>query len=222
MFTSAYPARWIAITVGAIAAALAVGFAIGPIAFAGNALAELAGMLASILFAVFVVERILASDRDARWQLVAKGTAETLRFGVIKAALVIYNELPAPRPPNADPYAMDAAHDLVGGLARLGAALRGHDARLHVGEFDTRALSDALLPSLTLIRATVLPRLLLIGRGPELIRPIVDFERSLETLDYHISISSQLGVPAVAFFEDLAAVVDGLGDVAAALELIAA
>ena len=87
-------------------AALAYGFSLDARGFAGNALAEFAGMVVSVLLAVLVVDRVLDSARKRRWALVSAQTIGTLEFAFVRAGLAVYLCLAAPRPSDADPFTM--------------------------------------------------------------------------------------------------------------------
>src|SRR4051794_15661195 len=99
----------VSVAVGTIVVALAVGFALDYKGFAGNLLAEVAGMLGSVLLAVLVIDALVERDRAQRWALVADETLEALRFALERATMPFFLRLPAPRPAMANPTSMALA-----------------------------------------------------------------------------------------------------------------
>lgn len=202
---------------GAMAATLAAvvaGFWLDAKGFAGNALAELAGMIASILVALLIVERLVAANQRRRWREVADGTLRTLENAIVQAALDVYLLLPAPRPPAADPFTMSQADHLADGLAMLSAAVARESS---VGE-DPPHVVQLLGPAVRTISEVIIPRLLQINGEPDLVRPLVDIERAMQTLDYDGRLFTRFGLPQGAFAEDLAVFINALGAAAAAME----
>jgi hypothetical protein len=193
---------------------LLAGFAVDAKGFAGNLLAEVIGIVVSAFIAVLLVDRFVEAERKARWQLVADVTKETLRFAVVKAALPIYLQLQAPRPPNADPFVMNEAGDLDGGLRTLSSELRRQAEEATHREPDLGEIARNVLPNTNLIRDVVLPRLILIGAEPDLIRPLVELEDSIERLKYDLWVEERFGLPSSALLKDLAELVDGFTSVA--------
>jgi hypothetical protein len=207
--------RWLAW--GAVAAALiavAAGFWLDAKGFAGNALAELSGVIASILVALFVVERLLAAHQRRRWREVADGTLRTLENAIVQGSLDIYLLLPAPRPPAADPFTMSQADYLPDGLRMLSAAVAKESA---VGE-DPPHVVGLLAPPVRTISEVIISRLLQINGEPDLVRPLVDVERAMQTLDYNARLFERFGLPEGAFAADLAIFIDALAAAAAAME----
>jgi hypothetical protein len=210
-----YP-RWLAWTAAVVAViAVAGGFLIDPKGFAGNALAELAGMIASILVAVLVVERLVAADRNRRWSEVADSTLRTLNNAVVQTSLEIYLLLPAPRPPDADPFSMGIADELPSALATLAAAFHKPSNAAALPD-DPREIYELVRESSALIRETIVPRLLLIGGAPALVSPLVALERSIEALEYDAWLYSRFGLPPGVVADDLASVIDAFARVAEA------
>jgi hypothetical protein len=202
--------RWfifasLAIAVGALIA----GFWLDALGFGSNLLADAVGLPVGVLIAGYLVDRFVESDRERRWQVVSKGTIETLRFAAVKMGLAAYLLLPAPRPPNANPFTMESAGDLPGALQRLAEALRAHGA-VAVARQGQLQVPDQVITSGRLVRDVILPRLLLLQAEPELVQPIIELESALETLDYNVHALERFGLPAPAFFESIAKVIDGL------------
>ncbi len=195
-------------------AAVVAGFWLDAKGFAGNALAELAGMIASILVALLIVERLVAANQRRRWREVADGTLRTLENAIVQAALDVYLLLPAPRPPAADPFTMSQADHLADGLAMLSAAVARESS---VGE-DPPHVVQLLGPAVRTISEVIIPRLLQINGEPDLVRPLVDIERAMQTLDYDGRLFTRFGLPQGAFAEDLAVFINALGAAAAAME----
>jgi len=201
----------------ALAAAVA-GFAVSSTDFLLHLLAELVGLIAGGLAGVLVIDRIAESAREEKWRLVAQGTRGTLRSGVVRAVLGLYMLLPPPRPPRGDPVAMEATDSLVEAIERTGRAFE---------ELDPLALRaeplvalEAVAPHVREIREVVLPRLLLIGGRPEVVRPIVDLEQSFGSLEYDVSLHAAFGLPPAALRDDLVALLRSLRSVAIALDLL--
>jgi hypothetical protein len=215
MFRGFRHSRWLAWAAAAAAAtALAAGFWIDPKGFAGNALAEFAGMIASILVALFVVDTLVAADQRRRWSEVAEGTLGTLENAVVQASLHVYLLLPPPRPPSADPFTMSHAGQLEVGLRELATAVAKEPG---IGE-DPRDVAQVLGPPVRTISEVVISRLLQINGEPELVRPLVDVERAMQTLDYDVELFERFGLPEGAFAADVAVFIGALADAAAAME----
>ena len=177
---------WYAAAAGILAAAVAVGFALDAEAFAGNLLAEAAGVVASVVLAVLVVERLLERDRRARWRLVSEQTARTLRFALVKASVPMYLALPSPKPHGADPRTAEDAGTLADGLVELEDGLRTFGEH---EELKQLRLADVLVetrPHLQLALGEVMPRLLALGRDPGLIQRLMAIEAALQALDYRV------------------------------------
>jgi hypothetical protein len=164
--------------------------------FAGNALAEFAGAILSVLAAVLVLDRLVENDRRRRWNLVAEETVETLRLALIRAGVAMYLRLDAPRPPSADPFTMAIAgpEELVRALRELGGRLRGRrDTQL--GE------PDEWLPEveeqIRLIREGVMPRLLAIG-DEDIVAAVAGVEGRFEELLYAAWAADRFGGEHIA------------------------
>jgi hypothetical protein len=186
------------------ALAAAAGFLLDPEGYGSNLLADAVGIPLGILVGALLVDRQIAANRDEQWKLVAEGTRETLRSAVVRTALSLYTRLPTPRPLSADPVAMDAAGELRGGLVNLGAMLRQEAEGPHRSSpVDVSEVVREIAGSTRLIREVMLPRLLLIGAAPELVRAIVQIDRSLERLDHSAWLESRFGLPRAHAFADL-------------------
>jgi hypothetical protein len=208
--------RWLAWGAAAAAViALAAGFWLDAKGFAGNALAELAGMIASILVALLVVDRLVAAHQKRRWREVADGTLQTLENAIVQAALNVYLLLPAPRPPAADPFTMSQGNHLAEGLSMLSAALTRDSRMLD----DPRPVVLLLEPAMRSVSEVVMPRLLQIGGEPDLVRPLVEIERAMQTLDYDAELFARFGLPKGAFAEDLAIFIKALTTAVAAIDI---
>jgi len=175
------------------AGAIVVGLCLDSKGFVGNLLAEVAGLLLGALLAVLVVDRLLERSRDSAWKLVADGTIRTLEFALVKAALPQYLRLPAPRPPTGDPVSMDGAGELGRAMAVIAAETR-KDGAWELPVQPARVLTE-FAPHLHVIREVVLPRLLMIGTEPDLVRRIIELEEEYENLDYEVLLDAQFGVP---------------------------
>jgi hypothetical protein len=208
-----FPQWFLRACVGLAVLASAGGFLLDSKGFGTNLLADGVAFPTGVLVGALLIDRLIAVDRKRRWQLVADGTVETLRVAVVKTGMAIYMQLPAPRPPNADPMTMEAAGEIDAALAHLSTALRAQrdDPRADAG--DLEAVGQTVVPHLRLIREVILPRLLLIGKEPPIVRPLVRLEQSLEHLDYDIWMSERFGLPSAALFEDLATIIDDMRDV---------
>ena len=154
-----------------LAAALAAGFAIDASSFALHLLAELVGLVASVLVAVFIVDVLIERERDRRWELVAGETTSSLRFAILRAGHSIYLLLPVPRPAAADPYTMSEVPQvgLTVALHTLGGTVR--DTK----DIDLGKALAALHDHLAVVRDSVMPRLLTIGRH-DLIAAVASLE----------------------------------------------
>jgi hypothetical protein len=177
-------------------AALAVGFKLDSKNFAGNALAELAGLILSVLVAVLIVDRLVAQDRRRRWDLVSTQTIDTLHFALTRSGLALYLRLPTPRPPTADPFTMGIAGP--SGLAR---ALQ--DLAPYIRALDDSALGSPAnwLPEveepIRLIREGLMPRLLAIG-DPEVVAVASSVEGRFQDLLHAVWLSNRFGGEQIA------------------------
>jgi hypothetical protein len=194
------------------------GLALDAKGFAGNLFAEAAGVIASAVLALFLVDRLVAADRRARWQLVAETTTETLRSHVVRTALSLYVYLPAPRPVDADPFVMDSAGELSVGLEKLAAELRRVSELPFPPAASAADVADAVVSNTRLIAEVVLPRFMAIGAEPGVVAPIFGLDRSVGKLDYHASLADTFGLPANTLFTDMADVVDDLRKIVEALK----
>jgi hypothetical protein len=154
--------RLFAVACSILAISLGIGLWLDTGGFAGNLLAELAGVVVGTIIAVLVVERLLDQDRRARWSLVEEQTIRTLRFALTKAAMPLYMALPTPRPPNADPVTMDEAGLLGKALTNLSVAL-GDDLPEGFKPAPLRETLASVDPHVVFIRDSVMPRLLTVG-----------------------------------------------------------
>jgi hypothetical protein len=204
----------VAVAVIVIVLALAGGFALDAKGFATHLLAEVVGVLASVLLAVFVVDVLVEREQARRWDLVAVETTTALRFAIIRAGLDVYLMLPAPRPTTADPYTMG-----LGEHGELTAALRSLADAVRETQ-DLGHLSDAvggLRPHLALVRDGVMPRLLAIGQH-ELVARLAALEGSFQDLEHAAWLNERFsGLPAPG--RDLANVIDALAGVAELVDI---
>jgi hypothetical protein len=195
-----------------LAAALAAGFAIDASSYALHLLAELVGLLVSVLVAVFIVDVLVERERDRRWELVAGETTSSLRFAILHAGYNIYLLLPSPRPPAADPYTMSEVPQagLTSSLRRLTETVR--DTR----DIDLSKALTALHDHLALVRDSVMPRLLTIGRH-ELIAAVASLEGRLQQMEHAVWLDERFeGLPDGQL--DLAEVIDAMAAVSELLD----
>lgn len=191
------------------AVATVVGFAIDVEAFAGNLLAETAGILLGAVLAVLIVDRAVEHDRARRWSLVADQTLATLRLVVIRAAMDVYMSLAAPRPSDADPYTLGHAGgegQLTASLHRLADTVRADASRL-----DEEALVSKIRDHLQVVRGGVLPQLLAIGRQ-DLIARLTTLEMAFQNLENTAWLERRFG-GLNQFHEDLGELLEGLAGV---------
>ena len=168
--------------------ALIPGFALDVKAFGQHLIAELVGLLASIVVAVFIVDVLVERERARRWELVAAETTASLRFAIIRAALDVYLLLPAPRPTAADPFTMSET-----GTGSLAAALSTLAGSIEMaGEIRLGDALSALRPHLAIVRNAIMPRLLTIGQH-ELIARVAVLERKLHDLEYTVWLEQRFG-----------------------------
>jgi hypothetical protein len=210
--------RLLAAGVGSIVLLLCVGFALDTRGFAGNVLAEVAGMVGSVLLALLLVDRLVAADRQARWRTVADQSSETLRWGIVRAGLALYLCLPAPRPTAADPYIGNELDALGEALRALSEALQEHAANPFAAPVSPVDVHASVTPSFRVISEVVLPRLLMIGVGPDIAAPVVKLEGSIGRLEYDVWLSDAFGLPTSALYDDLAAIAHDLSVVAASID----
>jgi hypothetical protein len=196
-----------------IAAALGVGFRLDWKGFAGNALAELAGMIASILIAIALVARFTKAERDARWSAVADATTRTLEAAAVRASLPAFVQLPTPRSPALDPQMARSVGRLPQSLAALADALRDLSQDPFAAPSDARQFLDAVLPSTRVITDVVLPRLLSLDVDPRLIEPIVELESIVAQLDYHAWMAATMQISPSTLLKDAADLVAALSTV---------
>lgn len=168
--------------------ALVAGFALDAKTFGEHLLAELVGLLVSILVAVFIVDVLVERERSRRWDLVSAETVASLRFAVIRAGLDVYLLLPAPRPPAADPFTMSDAGEghLAMALSTLARTVEKADA------IELGAALDALRPHLAVARDSVMPRLLAIGQH-RLIASVATLEGKLQKIEYTVWLEERFG-----------------------------
>lgn len=180
-----------AATAVAVVVALAGGFILEPDGFAGNVLAEIAGVLLSVLLAVFIVDKLLERERRRRWDLVSSETIATLRFAVIRAGHSVYLLLPAPRLPEADPYTMSmtSPSELPDALDKLATGVRELDLK-DLGTPDE--VVGCLAPHLGLMRDGIMPRLLAIGEH-ELIALLASVESAFQDLEHSAWLTNRFG-----------------------------
>jgi hypothetical protein len=198
------------LTLGVIAAALSAGFWLDWRGFAGNALSELAGMLASILVAILLVERFMKAERDARWASVAQATSRTLQAAAVRASLPAFVQLPTPRSAALDPQMALSIGLLPNALAALAEALRDIGQDPLARAFDARILLDAVLPSTRVITEVVLPRLLSLDVDPKLVEPIVNLEGVVAELDYHAWMGTAMEISKATVYDDAANLIGAL------------
>lgn len=197
----------------AAAISLLIGFCLDRKGFAGNLLAEVVGVLASVLLAVFVVERAVEQDRAKRWGLVSAETTTTLRLTIVRAAHSIYLVLPAPRPPTADPYTIGL---LVEG--RLPQTLHLLARQVEDGHLVSTGLDvvGGLEDYMALIRSGVMPQLLAIGER-ELVATLTALENAYQELVHAAWLEERFG-PTTGIQPATAALVDALAEVSAVID----
>lgn len=196
----------------ALALCLAAGFWLDSSSFAGNVLAELAGVVVGVGVAVLVVERLVDQDRRARWRLVETQTIRTLRFALVKGALPLYLQLPAPRTPEADPFAMEEADMLGEALQNLAAALREREDTGPERDL-LRSLLDSVGPHLDFVRDVIMQRLLTVGPDPELIKRLAVLDSTYENLDFDAWLEERFGSRADQNTQRMAELADSMGEV---------
>lgn len=201
---------------GVVAVALAIGFLLDWKGFAGNALAELAGIVASVLVALFFVDRFTKAERDARWASVAGATARTLEGAAVRASLRAFVQLPTPRPPHLDPRMAETVGRLPHALVALAAALKeAGQTPLTTPPNDLREFVDAVRPSVRTITDVVLPRLLSLDVEPALVELIVELEGVFGELEYDAWMQQTMEMPSSAFYNDASRLVEALGQIMA-------
>lgn len=201
------------LSVGLTTIALVVGFAIDCEGFAGNLLAEIAGVLVGLLLAIFLVEKILDRERQDRWNRVAEQTMKTLRFALIRASTSVYLSLPTKRPPKADPYTLGLLGDnrLTDALHALAGVIRA-DAEFE----DEEQLLDGMKSHLDLIRGGIMPQLLAIGEH-DLVAELAGLEGAFQDLENTVWLQQRFGGPN-RFNENLATVIDSLAAISSMIE----
>lgn len=203
-----------------LALSLGTGFWLDADSFESNVLAELAGVVLGIGVAVFVVERLVDRDRRARWHLVATETIKTLRFALVRAAMPLYLQLPAPRPNDADPFTMYRSGKLGDGLRALSAKLRDAEPRspeeLKPGLL--REVLNDVAPHLDFIQDMIMQRLLTVGPDPELIKRLAVLESTREDVDHAAWIDERFGSRPGQNTERMADLVDSIRDVVTYLD----
>ena len=177
-------------------AALSAGFLIDFKGFAGNVLAELAGLLFSALVAVLVVDRLVEGDRRRRWRLVSDETLRTFQDALVRAGLEMYLRLEAPRPSPADPYTMSML-----GSEALGAAFVELAAQMRSRSDSEIGEPDTWLPEveshIRLIREGVMPRLLALGDA-HVVAAAAGVEGALQDLLHAVWLAKRFGGEHVA------------------------
>jgi|GEM_PF-5772585 len=196
-----------------LAGILAAGFRLDLGNFGSNVLAEFAGLVASVVVAVLVIERLVDRDRHARWQLVEAQTLKTLHFTLVKAALPLYLHLHDPRPPEANPYGIYQSERLDERLRNLAAALCEREDR-GVKPDPLRPVLEAMAPHVNFIRDSVMQRLLTVGAEPELVRRLALLESNFEDLDFNAWVDEKLGSRPGQNAQRLANLVESMRDVA--------
>jgi hypothetical protein len=194
-------------------AALIVGFMLDAKGFAGNLLAEVAGVLVSVLLAIFIVEKLVERERSRRWDLVSAETTTTLRFAVIRAGHHLYLRLPSPRPAAADPYTLGLfGENRLAGALRLLAERIEETPDLGTGE----DLVAAVRPHLELMRGGVMPQLLAIGEH-DLIARLAALESAFQELEHTVWLQDRLG-QLRQFHPAAAALVNALAEVSESID----
>jgi hypothetical protein len=192
--------------------AIGAGFILDARGFAGNLLAEIAGILISVLLAIFVIDVLLDRARARRWKLVSNETLVTLQFAVIRAGLEIYLLLPAPRPPRADPYtsSMSTHGSIPESLRVLARAIRETEVELDPG------IATRLRPHFEVLRDGVMPRLLTIGEH-DLIARLAALEGTAQDLEHIVWQDTRFGY-SDALPKAIQAVAEALADIAGAVD----
>lgn len=193
---------------------LVVGFALDAKGFSGNLLAEIAGVLVSVLLAVFIVEKAVERERSRRWDLVAEQTTSMLRFAVIRAGTNVYLQLPAPRSAAADPYTLGLLGDkqLSAALSQLAEEMR-KEPELGTGK---EGFVAGLQPHIEFIRAGVMPQLLAIGKH-DLIARLAAVESTFQNLEHTLWLEERFGGPD-QFHVDAAALIEALANLSRAID----
>lgn len=189
--------------------AMSAGFIIDAKSFAGNLLAEIAGVLTGGVLAVLIIDRAIERDRARRWDLVSEQALGTLRFVILRAGMDIYLSLPAPRPPSADPYTRGELEDkrgLTDALHELATVVRATPALGNEEE-----LVDRLKGHLEVVHGGVLPQLLVIGTH-ELIARLSAVEGAFQDLEHAVWLELRFG-GLDQFHIELAKVLDALANV---------
>lgn len=206
------------------AAAIVTGFMLDAAGFAGNLLAEVAGLLLGVLLAVLIVDVLIERERARRWDLVAAETETNLRLAMIRAGLDVYLLLPVPRPPAADPYTMSQAgpHGLSEALRALADAVRAEPSLQRdsgaTGGPEPLAVVEALKPHLELIRTAVMPRLIAVGEH-DLIARLAFLEGAYQELEHSAWMADRFG-GWTQLAVDLGKVIDALSDVSEMTETV--
>jgi hypothetical protein len=212
--------RTAAVIVGSsllLAAILEAGFRLELGHFGSNLVAELAGVVASVVVAVLVIERLIDRDRRARWGLVEAQTLKTLRFTLVKGALPLYLHLHDPRPPEANPYGMYQSEPLDEKLRNLAAALREREDK-KLKPDPLRPVLESIAPHINFIRDSVMQRLLTVGAEPELIRRLALLESTFEDLDFAAWLDENLNSRPGENAQRLGTLADSMRDVVAYLD----
>jgi hypothetical protein len=200
-----------------LAVILAAGFRLDLGNFGSNLLAELAGLVASVVVAILVIERLVDRDRRARWRLVEAQTLKTLRFTLVKCALPLYLHLHDPRPLEANPYGVHQLEPLDERLRNLAAALRKREDR-KLKPDPLRPVLESIAPHINFIRDSVMQRLLTVGAKPELIRRLALLESTFEDLDFDAWLDETLSSRPGENAQRLAELTDSMRDVVAYLD----
>lgn len=205
----------VAIAITVALAATAGGFMLDAKGFGGNLLAEIVGILMAAVLAVLIIDRAVERDRARRWDLVSQQTLSTLRFVVLRAGMDVYLSLPAPRPPNADPYTLGQLGEeggLTDALKELSGVVRTADG---IGVDDELVI--VLKGHLEVVRGGVLPQLLAIGTH-DLIARLSTVEAAFQDLEQTAWLEQRF-TGLNQFHSELAGFIDALAGVSEQIDL---
>jgi hypothetical protein len=174
--------RSIVVTVGLVSGAIiAGGFAAGLDGFGGNILAELAGIGLGFFVAFFVLERLLAAQRQAEWSGTRQASLRALRARLFDIALATYLHVDAAPGSilEADAGATDERADAFVALATYVQGRTEHFAKDPDDEAaTTRLLHTAIHDDVAHIRDVLVPRFLALADDPALLELLLDLDEA--------------------------------------------
>jgi hypothetical protein len=205
------------VLVSIVAIAIVPGLLLDPLPFIGNLLAETAGVAASILVGLTLIERLMQRQRTRQWERVSHQTVRAILAHIMDIGLEYYMLLPVSIRKEEQEfmyyyYELDLPSEKAAeGLARISKHVLGHKQEL--AALSSRDFREHIAPHICQLRDVLTPRVLELNDDPSLVEVLMEVETAERSWMYHLGLEDCFGAPKEFGWESSAGFLDACGKV---------